>query len=206
MDREKRELFHLRREEPLLTLTLKSGNPPISSSILAPIENGTQLCKLPKGEFVSRCLKTPNVSPEHARAFYDKLWRLHIDSRTAKSAAPSGVSSAIASEDDESVNSTVPFQERLQPGMIVRVKLHLRTEFSQFAMVLSPEGAFEKDPVKREEMMGKKRFVCAQIVGAVMADAYDLAMEVKKVIAVADMEAEVFMEWDPPTRYWFMTI
>jgi len=88
----------------------------------------------------------------------------------------------------------------------VRVKLQLRTEFSQYAMILCPEGAFEMDPVKREGMMGKKRFVCAQIVSAVMADAYDLAMEVKKVIAVADMEAEVFMEWDPPTRYWFMTI
>jgi len=93
---------------------VKSGSPPISSSILAPTENGTQLCKLTKGEFVSRCLKTPNVSAEHARAFYDKLWRLHVDSCTAKSAAPSEVSSAIASEDEESAKLIVPFQERLQ--------------------------------------------------------------------------------------------
>jgi kinesin family protein 2/24 len=185
---------------------LQSGSPPISSSILAPTENGTQICKLPKGEFVSRCLKTPDISPEHARAFYDKLWRLHIDSRTAKSAAPSEVSSARASEDEASAKPTVPFQDRLQPGMIVRVKQQLRTEFSQYAMILCPEGAFENDLVNREEMMGKKRYVCAQIFGAVMADAYNLAMEAKKVIAVADMEAEVFMEWDPPTRYWFMTI
>jgi kinesin family protein 2/24 len=39
-----------------------------------------------------------------------------------------------------------------------------------------------------------------------MADAYNLAMEAKKVIAAEDMEAEVTMEWDAPTRYWFMTI
>jgi kinesin family protein 2/24 len=93
----------------LLTLTLQPGSPIISSSLLALTENGTQLYKLPKGEFVSRCLKTPNVSPEHARAFYDKLWRLHIDSRTARSAAPSEVSSAIASEDEASSKPTIPF-------------------------------------------------------------------------------------------------
>jgi kinesin family protein 2/24 len=165
-----------------------------------------QLCKLPKGEFVARCLKTPNVSPEHARAFYDKLWRLHIDSRTARSAAPSEVSSAIASEDEASPKPIVPFQERLHPGMIVRVKRRSVTEFLQYAMILCPEGAFEKDPEKREEMMGKKSYVCAQIFGSVMADAYNLAMEAKKVIAAEDMEAEVTMEWDAPTRYWFMTI
>lgn len=185
---------------------LQSGSPAVSSSILAPTENGTRLCKLPKGEFVSRCLKTPNVSPEHARAFYDKLWRLHIDSRTARSAAPSEVSSAIRPEDGASTKPIVPFQERLHPGMIVLIKPRLRTEFVKYTMILCPEGAFEKDSVNREEMMGKKRYVCAQIFGAVMADAYNLGMETKTVIAVEDMEAEVSMEWDPPTRYWFMTI
>jgi kinesin family protein 2/24 len=90
--------------------------------------------------------------------------------------------------------------------MIVRIMRRSRTEFLQYAMILCPEGAFEKDPENRVEMMGKKRYVCAQIFGAVMADAYNLAMEAKKVIAVEDMEAEVSMEWDAPTRYWFMTI
>lgn len=178
----------------------------MSSSILAPTENGTQLCKLPKGEFVSRCLKTPSVSPEHARAFYDKLWRLHIDSRTARSAAPSEVSSAIASEDEGPPKPIVPFQDRIQLGMIVRLKRRWKTESLEHAMILCPEGAFEQDQEKRLEMMGKKRYVCAQIFGAVMADAYNLAMESKKVVAVEDMDAEVSMEWDAPTRYWFMTI
>jgi kinesin family member 2/24 len=110
------------------------------------------------------------------------------------------------SEDEPSPKPIVPFQERLHPGMIVRITRRSRTEFLQYAMILCPEGAFEKDPKNREEMMGKKRYVCAQISGAVMADAYNLAMEMKKVIAVEDMEAEVSMEWDAPTRYWFMTI
>jgi kinesin family protein 2/24 len=73
-------------------------------------------------------------------------------------------------------------------------------------MIICPEGAFENDPETRQESMGKKRYICAQIFGAVMADAYNLSMESKKVIAVEDMEAEVSMEWDAPTRYWFMTI
>jgi kinesin family member 2/24 len=73
-------------------------------------------------------------------------------------------------------------------------------------MILCPEGAFEPDREKREESMGKKRYVCAQILGAVMADAYNLSMDARQVIPVEDMEAEVSMEWDPPTRYWFMNI
>ena len=90
--------------------------------------------------------------------------------------------------------------------MIVRIKRRSITQFLQYAMILCPEGAFEKDREYREEMMGKKSYVCAQISGAVMADAYNLVMEAKKVIAVEDMEAEVSIEWDAPTRYWFMTI
>jgi kinesin family protein 2/24 len=190
----------------LLTITLQSGTPAVSSSLLAPTENGVQLCKLPKGEFVSRCLKTPNISPEHARAFYDKLWRLHIDSRTARSTAPSEVSSAMASEDEAPQKRTVPFQDRIQTGMIVRIKRRWKADSLSHAMILCPEGAFEKDPEKRDEVMGNKRYVCAQIFPSVMADAYNLGMEARKVIAVEEMEAEVSMEWDAPTRYWFMTI
>ena len=85
--------------------------------------------------------------------------------------------------------------------MIVRVKRQLGPEFAQYAMILCPEGAFEKDPVNREAMISKNRYICAQIFRAVMADAYNLAMERKKVIAVEDIEAEVFMEWDALTRY-----
>ena len=90
--------------------------------------------------------------------------------------------------------------------MIVRLKGEPQTEYVQYAMILCPEGAFEKDSGKREEVMGKKRYICAPILGAVMADAYDLAMEVRKVVSVERMEKEAFMEWDAATRYWFMTI
>jgi kinesin family member 2/24 len=110
------------------------------------------------------------------------------------------------SEEEPPPKPIVPFQERLHPGMIVRIMQRSKTDFLQYAMILCPEGAFGKDQETREEMSRKRRYICAQISPAVMADAYNLAMEHRKVIAVEDMEAEASMEWDAPTRYWFMTI
>ncbi|KFY14062.1 hypothetical protein V492_02874 [Pseudogymnoascus sp. VKM F-4246] len=181
-----------------------SGTPPISPALVAPTETGTQLCKLPKGEFVARCLRSPDISPEHARAFYDKLWRLHIDSRTARSAA-SEPAPVVLPGDAPTTKSDVPFQERLRPGMVVRIKAKYGG-YTKYYMILSPDGAFEKDAEKREEVMAKKVYICAPVVDAVMADAYNLAMDMQKQVDVEAMEAEVFMEWDSPTRYWFMTI
>lgn len=72
----------------------------------------------------------------------------------------------------------------------MRIKRRSSTEFVQYAIILCPGGALEKDPENREEIMGK-RYVYAQIFGPVMADVYNLAMEAKIVIAVEDIEAEV---------------
>ncbi|OBT44863.1 hypothetical protein VE00_05013 [Pseudogymnoascus sp. WSF 3629] len=181
-----------------------SGTPAISPALVAPTETGTQLCKLPKGEFVARCLKSADISPEHARAFYDKMWRLHIDSRSARNAA-SEAAPAVLPGDAPATKSDVPFQERLRPGMVVRIKPGFGG-YTKYYMILSPDGAFEKDAQSREEIMAKKIYICAPVVDAVMADAYNLAMEMPKQVTVDAMEAEVLMEWDSPTRYWFMTI
>ncbi|OAF58218.1 hypothetical protein VC83_06584 [Pseudogymnoascus destructans] len=181
-----------------------SGTPAISPALVAPTETGTQLCKLPKGEFVARCLKSPDISPEHARAFYDKLWRLHIDSRSARNAA-SETAPAVLPGDAPATKSDVPFQERLRPGMMVRIKPEFGG-YTKYYMILSPDGAFEKDAESREEVMAKRIYICAPVVDAVMSDAYNLVMEMPKQVAVDAMEAEVLMEWDSPTRYWFMTI
>lgn len=78
--------------------------------------------------------------------------------------------------------------------------------YTKYYMILSPDGAFEKDAGKREEVMSKGRYICAPVVEAVMADAYNLALDMTKQVAVDHMEAEVFMEWDSATRYWFMNI
>lgn len=93
----------------------------------------------------------------------------------------------------------------MRPGMVVRVKPQVG-EYIKYYMILSPDGAFEKDAGAREEVMAGRRYICAPVVDAVMADAYNLVMEMQKQVAVEAMEAEVLMEWDSPTRYWFMTI
>lgn len=89
--------------------------------------------------------------------------------------------------------------------MVVRIKPQYGG-YTKYYMILSPDGAFEIDTEKREEVMAKKTYICAPVVDAVMADAYNLVMEMPKQVAMEAMEAEVLMEWDSPTRYWFMTI
>jgi hypothetical protein len=89
--------------------------------------------------------------------------------------------------------------------MVVRTKPGFGG-YTKYYMILSPDGAFEKDAKSREEAMATRVYICAPVVDAVMADAYNLGMEMPMQVAVDAMEAEVFMEWDSPTRYWFMTI
>ncbi|KAJ5919194.1 hypothetical protein N7466_010137 [Penicillium verhagenii] len=64
-------------------IRIKSGNPSITPSDLAPHESGAQLLRLSTEEFVDRCLKTHGVTKEQADIFYGNLWKLHIDSRRA---------------------------------------------------------------------------------------------------------------------------
>ncbi|KAK0114313.1 hypothetical protein ONS95_013807 [Cadophora gregata] len=127
-----------------------SGNPPINSPLLAPTENGIQICRLPKGEFVTRCLKTPGVTEEQARAFYDKFWRLHIDSRKVLSSTSNktkGVQAKVPdiqtqkSEDGSGKDTaSVPFQQRLCPGMFIERKMS--SQYLSKFMIMCPVGAF----------------------------------------------------------------
>ena len=89
--------------------------------------------------------------------------------------------------------------------MILRLT-RSRTENVRHVMVLCPEGAFEKIPEKRQEIMGTNKYLCAEIFPAVLADAYALSMESQIVVGLDWMDAEVTMEWDAASRYWFLTI
>ncbi|KAL4926206.1 P-loop containing nucleoside triphosphate hydrolase protein [Aspergillus undulatus] len=62
-------------------IKLQSGYPAITSYDLAPKESGAQLLRLPVDEFVKRCLNTPDVTEEQAKAFHAKLWALHVKSQ-----------------------------------------------------------------------------------------------------------------------------
>ena len=180
----------------------KSGDPPISSRILAPSENGVELCKLPKGEFIARCLKTPDVTQAQALAFYDKLACLQNESQTGKKA-----DEPLLDEEKKttSASSTAPFQERLGPGTFVRckesswqdegkaVKL---TSDSKMAMVMAPhivEGAVDKT-----------RFLCAEVAKGHSPSSYVLHVTTQVVIPTEQMEGEVLLAYDDASRYYLL--
>lgn len=100
------------------------------ADVLAPIESGAQLLCLPAEEIESRCLITPRVTVQQAKAFRSKLWQTHIDSLntpasiSSESAKPDvlgplGPTSILSSRDLDPTSTEVPFKERLRPGMVV---------------------------------------------------------------------------------------
>ena len=181
----------------------KSGNPPISSRILAPSENGIELCKLPKGEFIARCLKTPDITQAQALAFYDKLACLQNESQTGKKA-----DEPLLDEEKKTMSaSTSPFQERLGPGTFIpckekswqdKGKAVQLTSDSKMAMVMAPhivEGAADKT-----------RFLCAEVAKGQLHGSYVLYVTRQVVIPTEQMEEEVLLTYDDASRYYLLEI
>jgi kinesin family protein 2/24 len=159
----------------LYTLTstcpgIQSGTPPILSAVLAPTESGAQLLRLPAAEIESRCLKTPGVSVEQAKAFRSKMWQIHIDSQRVGNTLNTpvsnprepterdtmlgrlGLTSRLSSRDLDPNAAAVPFKERIRPSMIVSWNqppgrgLSLSTpEGLKLAVVLCPVEGTVKD-------------------------------------------------------------
>ena len=116
---------------------IQSGTPPIISAVLGPTESGAQLLRLPPAELESRCLKTPGVSVEQAKAFRSKMWQMHIDSQRVtdtlntpaskpiESMEPASMlgrlklTSRFSSRDLDPTATAVPFKERIRPGMVI---------------------------------------------------------------------------------------
>ncbi|KAK2055706.1 P-loop containing nucleoside triphosphate hydrolase protein [Colletotrichum caudatum] len=213
-----------------------SGNPAISADILAPFETGALLLRVPTSEFLTRCLKTPGVTPDQARAFQAKLWRLHVDSQKPSTKLPEvrtkddslleedGRKTAMnqemlsSSADTDPKAAQIPFKERIRPGMVVRwsppQKLPFGTRGNNMVVVLSPLGAvrsnvrdvsgeFINDATKYDE---GNRYLCAMVLPGLMADSYELSMWRQVVVDVNQMEAEVLLEYDAATRYYYMTV
>ncbi|KAF5548715.1 diatom spindle kinesin 1 [Fusarium mexicanum] len=187
-----------------------SGTPPVSPTALAPKETGTQLLRLPVPEFITRCLKTPGATLEQATAFQAKFWRLHIDSQRAANNKPKATQKDVKSEKEEAGKqglssqdprpemANVPFKERLRPGMVVSwnpsddTPGFYRLPGRNLVMILSPEG--------------EGTFRCAVTVPAIMSGAFEIYIW-QQVVAQADtMEAEVLLEYDPGTRYYYENV
>ncbi|KAF9874456.1 kinesin motor domain containing protein [Colletotrichum karsti] len=216
-------------------INTNSGNPVISGKLLAPSETGAQLLRLPTPEFLTRCLKTPDVTPDQARAFQSKFWRMHIDSQksSAKLAdskideAPKAKAQDTASRNQRLASSVdldpdsaeVPFKERIRPGMVVRWSpppgFSGILEGLNMVVILCPQlvaGPNARDLdgnlVLREngfESQGQK-YLCAMVLPGFMADSYEISMWRQVVVGVDQMEAEVLLEYDSATRYYHVTL
>jgi len=195
---------------------LKSGNPPISGTLLAPTESGAQIVRLPKEVFVTRCLLTPGTTSTQCRTFYAKLWTMQIDSRnlalaasnSAKTAAKLASERALRAARDAEERLTVPFDRRIKPGMFVRWSSKGQGIREETAMVLAPEFAFfgRDDEGFGIDIGPYRRYICARAVKGAMEGSFMLDVGDQMPVGVKDMEGEVLLEFDAATRYYFLKI
>ena len=166
-----------------------------------------QLCKLPKGEFVSRCLKSPGTSAEQARLFYDKLWRLHIDSRNLINSVPRNKLDSDAIEQKQQTVPAVPFEDRLRPGMFVRLKNRYSSSNERTVMIMSNDVWSEKLGLRvKEGSLPEDRYLCAEVNRGLIPDSYVLSVDRQYKYSVDDMSHEVLLKYDAASRYYFVNL
>ncbi|KAK7429402.1 hypothetical protein QQZ08_003994 [Neonectria magnoliae] len=201
-----------------------SGKPPVDAAMLAPTESGPQLLRLPAPEFEARCLKTASVAPEQAKSFRSKLWQMHIDAKRAP-AKQAGTPDADlqlrqTSQDPDPKALSVPFKERIRPGMVVSWTPPAGSPMAlpgmNMVVVLSPAPTVangvsdvpENGVSQGYTDTGPKgpRYLCAMVTPAIMSEAYDLHLWRQVVVDVERMDTEVFLEYDVATRYYYIAI
>jgi kinesin family member 2/24 len=83
------------------------------------------------------------------------------------------------------------------------------------AVVLCPQSALEtsvRDVVGNEVFGGDapsdatKRYLCALVLPGFMANTWELSLWRQVVVEIDRMQAEVFLEYDMATRYYYMTV
>lgn len=220
-------------------MMLQSGSPPVASSVLAPNETGTQLLRLPAPEFELRCMKTDGVTGEQAKAFRSKLWQLHIDSQRTKPAKSKNDSESTESDtilshlslrsrdssrDLDPKATSVPFKQRIRPGMVVSWKPSRNYWVGMYdgmnmVVVLAPvtalgdhvrdvTGAVVNSPDAGDEahQAKGKSYLCAMVVPGLLPEAYELNMWRHAVVHEDMMDTEVILEYDAATRFYYIAL
>lgn len=209
------------------------------TSHLAPYESGAQLLKLPETTFEQRCMNTPGVTVEQAKSFRSKLWQMHIDSQhAAEPAVPTSaledtgpdtilghlnLASQVSSRDPDQDLLSVPFKDRLRPGMVVKCNLKRWVPMlgeSGMVVILCPASAvgshvkdFEGKSVslggstdRKAEGATEEQFLCAIINPGIMQGAYEISLWRQTCVSIAEMDAEVILEYDAATRYYYIAV
>ncbi|QDS72366.1 hypothetical protein FKW77_008245 [Venturia effusa] len=184
-------------------ISKNSGTPAIDGDMLVPFESGAQLIRIPQSEFIQRCLKTPGVTDLQAQAFFNKVWRQHIDNPAKRIVKPSTASVVVKD------GSHLPFKMRIKPGMVVQYKSIDGEVQNPLAVILCPDWAVETHVVdmRHVKVRGErnkilKRYLCAVMAPAEMHGAFELHVWQQVLVDVLDMEKEVLMEYDGATRFY----
>lgn len=179
---------------------------------------------------MKRCLKTPGVTKEQATAFQSKFWQLHVDNLRSQSSSQHSkekpevkltrMERLYSSADIEGPPHArdVPFKERIRPGMVVSYRSVGKTGGAQMGteqmgVVLSRADAVGE---RVRDLTGVQvnhggenlgeRYLCAMVVPAILPGAYDVGLWMQVVVGIGEMEAEVVLEWDVATRYYYLTV
>ncbi|KAJ3173160.1 hypothetical protein HDU88_004621 [Geranomyces variabilis] len=100
----------------------------VDPTVLCPTESGKQLCRLPIGDFIARCLLCDGVSEMGAKMLYEKMWKLLITARqrarnpvvAAKPKKPKADSvRAVAAVTADAATTTT---SHLKPGTFIALK------------------------------------------------------------------------------------
>jgi kinesin family protein 2/24 len=135
-----------------------------------------------------------------------------------------------SSRDLDPATTTVPFKERIRPGMVISWNQHPGRGLAlsmpdglKLAVVLCPveavQGTFKDvfgnviNPTESAHTDAKDsgtdsgaRYLCAPVTPAIMAEAYELNLWQQVVIDVGLMDKEMFLEYDSGTRYYYVSV
>lgn len=118
--------------------------------------------------------------------------------------------------------ATLPFEQRVRPGMVVSwtpppdFPLGLPGGMN-LAMVLCPANAaghgarnllgdlIDSSSVGQDETKAKA-YLCALIMPGIMSETYEVNLWRQVDIEVGSMNAEVCLEYDPATRYYYIAV
>ncbi|KAK3376420.1 P-loop containing nucleoside triphosphate hydrolase protein [Lasiosphaeria ovina] len=144
-------------------------------------------------------------------------------------AAPTRMERLSSSADPEPGADGIPFKQRIRPGMVVSWGWRwtaasgavLMTE-KHLGVVLCPAAAVgprvcdvrgvqvNPPPPQDNEAGGgegkKERYLCAMVQPGMMSGAYGVSLWRQTVVDVEQMEAEVLMEYDEATRFYYMMV
>lgn len=149
---------------------------------------------------------------EQATAFQSKFWRLHVDSQRPTNVKPKAEQKdtdgeapsdkpdqhGLSSRDPRPEMSQIPFKERIRPGMVVSwnppddTEGFYRLPGRNLVTILSVED--------------ETSYRCASVVPGVMPGAFEVYLWQQVVAKVEHMEAEVLLEYDVATRYYYETL